>query len=106
MVLSHRNHGNFSKKLTCFLNSNQKEKLKCQDFSEKYSRSEERENMLSFLSLIQMFLGCDLQLLLYAKRYRFITKGDNSVTNTEKKSLITMSLQKSMVQSRQRPSHA
>ena len=35
MVLSHRNHGNFSKKLTCFLNPNQKEKTKCQDFSEK-----------------------------------------------------------------------
>ena len=34
MVLSHRNHGNFSKKLTCFLNTNQKEKTKCQDFSE------------------------------------------------------------------------
>ena len=35
MVLSHRNHGNFSKKVTCFLNPNQKEKPKCQDFSEK-----------------------------------------------------------------------
>ena len=34
MVLSHRNHGNFSKKLTCFLNPNQKEKPKCQNFSE------------------------------------------------------------------------
>ena len=33
MVLSHRNHGNFSKKVTCFLNPNQKEKPKCQDFS-------------------------------------------------------------------------
>ena len=32
MVLSHRNHGNFSKKLTCFLNPNQKEKTECQDF--------------------------------------------------------------------------
>ena len=34
MVLSHRNHGNFSKKMTCFLKLNQKEKPKCQDFSE------------------------------------------------------------------------
>ena len=34
MVLSHRNHGNFSKKVTCFLNPNEKEKPKCQDFSE------------------------------------------------------------------------
>ena len=34
MVLSHRNHGNFPKKLTCFLNPNQKEKPKCQNFSE------------------------------------------------------------------------
>jgi hypothetical protein len=34
MVLSHRNHGNFSKKVTCFLNTNKKEKIKCQDFSE------------------------------------------------------------------------
>jgi hypothetical protein len=49
MVLSHRNHGNFSKKLTCFLNPNQKEKPKCQDFSEKYARSEKREN--AFFSL-------------------------------------------------------
>ena len=49
MVLSHRNHGNFSKKVTCFLNSNQKENQKCQDFSEKYSRSGKREN--AFISL-------------------------------------------------------
>ena len=44
MVLSHRNHGNFSKKVTCFLNPSQKEKPKCQDFSEKYSRSERGEH--------------------------------------------------------------
>ena len=50
MVLSHRNHGNnFSKKVTCFLNPNQKEKPKCQDFSEKYSRSEKRKH--AFFSL-------------------------------------------------------
>ena len=49
MVLSHRNHGNFSKKVTCFLNSNQKEKPKCQDFSEKYSPYEKREH--AFFSL-------------------------------------------------------
>ena len=56
MVLSHGNHGNFSKKLTCFLNPKQKEKPKCQDFSEKYSRSE-KKNMLPFsLSLTQIFL--------------------------------------------------
>ena len=49
MVLSHRNHGNFSKKVTCFLNANHKEKPKCQDFSEIISCSEEREH--AFFSL-------------------------------------------------------
>ena len=44
MVLSHRNHGNFSKKMTCFLNPTQKEKPECQDFSELNSRSEKREH--------------------------------------------------------------
>jgi hypothetical protein len=49
MVLSHRNHGNFSKKVTCFLNPTQKEKPKCQDFSENNSRSEKGE--YAFISL-------------------------------------------------------
>ena len=39
MVLSPRNHGNFSRKVTCFLKSNEKEKPKCQDFSEKIHAS-------------------------------------------------------------------
>ena len=57
MVLSHRNHGNFSKKLTCFLNPIQKEKPKCQDFSEKYSRSERGEQaFFSLLSFTQIVL--------------------------------------------------
>ena len=55
MVLSHGNHGNFSKKLTCFLNPTQKEKAECQDYSKKIIMLQ-KENMLSFLSLTQIFL--------------------------------------------------
>ena len=56
MVLSHGNHGNFSRKLTCFLNANKKEKPKCQDFSEKYSRSGKREHAFFSLAHSQIFL--------------------------------------------------
>ena len=55
MVISHRIHGNFSKKVTCFLNPNQKEKPKCQDFSELISRSERGEHAFFSLSLTQFF---------------------------------------------------
>ena len=56
MVLSHRNHGNFSRKLTCFLNPNQKEKPKCQDFSEKYSRSKKKKHAFFFLAQSDLHL--------------------------------------------------
>ena len=75
MVLSHRNHGNFSKKLTCFLNPNQKEKPKCQDFSEKYSRFERGEqaffSLLSFTQIVLITWGVLNAILFSCKKMKF-----------------------------------
>ena len=64
MVLSHRNHGNFSKKLTCFLKPNQKEKPKCQDFSEKIYTLQKGRTCFLFSRSLRFFLntcGADRQ---------------------------------------------
>ena len=63
MVLSHRNHGIFSKKLTCFLNSNQKEKPKCQDFSENIYAPKRGHAFFSLSQIVLMTCGVQTKLL-------------------------------------------
>ena len=92
MVLSHRNHGNFSKKVTCFLNANHKEKPECQDFSEIISCSEERENMLSFLSPTQYFMsacGVPIAILL---PFSLVFRSLNSTFASSKEEMILKKL--------------
>ena len=62
MVLSHRIHGNFSRKLTCFLNSTQKEKPKCQDFSANIYAPKRGHAFFSLSQIVLMTCGVQTKL--------------------------------------------
>ena len=67
MVLSHRNHGNFSKKLTCFLNPNKKRESKMSGFFRKIITLRKERTCFLFSRSLRFSCGVPIAFLLQKK---------------------------------------